>query len=87
MAEVQVVAPACASVQVFKNAIWPKDGDGCEMRSRFEVLLIKVAIYILKGRNVARCRVVSRRDNNQMWGMCDHLEAIERRIRTGYAKQ
>lgn len=31
MAEVTIVAPSCANVQVFKNAIWPKDGDGCPM--------------------------------------------------------
>ena len=52
----------------------------------FEAWLIRVAISILKGRNVKRCRVVSRRDNNSMWGMSETLEGIEKRIRTGYAE-
>lgn len=44
--------------------------------------MIRVAIAILKGRNVERAMVVSRTDNNHMWAMTEHLEGIE--IRTGY---
>ena len=54
------------------------------MKARFEAFLIRIAIAILRGRNVTRSLVVSRKDNNLMWGMCDHLDDIERRIRTGY---
>lgn len=36
------------------------------------------------GRNVARCRVVSRRDNNDMWYMAEQLGSIANRIATGY---
>ena len=36
-------------------------------RKYFEVLLIKLASWILIGRNVGRCQVVSRGDNNDMW--------------------
>jgi hypothetical protein len=54
------------------------------LKARLEAWWIRVAIRILNGRNVTRCMVVSRRDNNEMWGMAESLEGIERRIRTGY---
>jgi hypothetical protein len=54
------------------------------IRAAFEAFMIRVAISILKGRNVERAMVVSRKDNNHMWAMTEHLEWIEKRIRTGY---
>ena len=47
-----------------------------KIRKRFEVLLIKIAKWILAERNVSRSMVVSRRDNNAMWFMAEKLESI-----------
>ena len=54
------------------------------MKAFYEAALIRVAIAILRARNVARARVVSRRDNNEMWSMAETLDDIEKRIRNGY---
>ncbi|AZD86569.1 hypothetical protein F2A37_16695 [Pseudomonas chlororaphis] len=53
-------------------------------RRKAEAWLILLAAKILIGRNVQRCKVVSRRDNNDMWGMGEQLEAIAKRISTNY---
>lgn len=55
-----------------------------KIRKLFEVFLIKIARWILIGRNVRRSAVVSRRDNNSMWYMAEKLEAIEHRMMTEY---
>ena len=47
-----------------------------KIRKRFEVLLIKIAKWILMERNVPRSMVVSRRDNNDMWCMAEKLDSI-----------
>jgi hypothetical protein len=54
------------------------------IRRKVESWLILLAASILTGRNVARCRVVSRRDNNDMGRMAEQLEAIADRISRGY---
>lgn len=54
------------------------------LRRKLEAWLIRLAIIILKGRNVARSMVVSRRDNNVMWGMAEQLEDIAKRISKNY---
>lgn len=54
------------------------------IRRKLEVAMIRLAIAILMGRNVQRCRVVSRRDNNDMWYMAEKLEAIATRISKKY---
>ncbi|EPA95413.1 hypothetical protein [Pseudomonas sp. G5(2012)] len=54
------------------------------IRRKLEAWLILLAAKILIGRNVQRSAVVSRRDNNDMWGMTEHLEAIAKRIRKNY---
>ena len=54
------------------------------MKARFEAWLIRVAIWILRGRNVARAAVVSRRDNNEMWAVAERLDGIAERIESGY---
>lgn len=59
----------------------PRDGI---LRRKFEAALIRLAAKILMGRNVQRCRVVSRRDNNDMWSMAEKLEAVAGRISTSY---
>jgi hypothetical protein len=59
----------------------PRDG---LLRRKFEAALIRLAAKILMGRNVHRCRVVSRRDNNDMYGMAERLEDIADRINNGY---
>jgi len=46
------------------------------LKKYWEVMWIRIAIKILQGRNVARCRVVSRRDNNDMWYMSEKLDSI-----------
>ena len=50
----------------------------------FEAWLILLAAEILIDRNVQRATVVSRRDNNDMWGMAEQLEAIAKRISSNY---
>lgn len=59
----------------------PRDG---LLRRKFEAALIRLAAKILMGRNVHRCQVVSRRDNNDMWYMAEKLWAIAERINTNY---
>lgn len=59
----------------------PRDG---LIRRKFEAALIRMAASILSGRNVQRCRVVSRRDNNDMRSMAEKLEAIAQRISKNY---
>ncbi|WP_106804583.1 hypothetical protein [Pseudomonas sp. S5D5] len=53
-------------------------------RRKFEAWLIILAAKILIDRNVQRAAVVSRRDNNDMWGMAEQLEAIAQRISKNY---
>jgi hypothetical protein len=53
-------------------------------RRKFEAWLILLAAKILIDRNVQRAAVVSRRDNNDMWGMAEQLEAIAMRINKSY---
>ena len=54
------------------------------IRRTFEAWLILLAAEILIDRNVQRATVVSRRDNNDMWGMAEQLEAIAKRISSNY---
>jgi hypothetical protein len=51
---------------------------------RFEVLLLKIAKWILMGRNVGRSQHVSRRDNNDMWYMAESIGSIEVRMLNKY---
>jgi len=53
-------------------------------RRKAEAWLIRFAASILIGRNVHRSAVVSRRDNNDMWGMAERLKGIADRISAGY---
>lgn len=55
------------------------------IRRKFEAWLILLAAKILEGRNVHRSPVVSRRDNNRMYGMSEELEDIAERIRKRYS--
>ena len=54
------------------------------MKARFEALLIRFAAWVVLERNVTRCKVVSRRDNNEMFEMGWQLRAIANRIETNY---
>jgi len=54
------------------------------LRRKFEAWLILLAAKILRDRNVQRAAVVSRRDNNDMWGMAEQLDAIAKRISSNY---
>jgi len=49
-----------------------------------EVRLILLASGILRGRNVHRTPVISRRDNNDIWAMAEQLEATAKRISKNY---
>ena len=54
------------------------------IRRKIEAWLILLAAKILVDRNVQRAAVVSRRDNNDRWGMAEKLEAIAKRISSNY---
>ncbi|VVN43836.1 hypothetical protein [Pseudomonas fluorescens] len=54
------------------------------VRRKFEAWQILLVARILIGRNVQRAAVISRRDNNDMWGMAEQLEAIAKRISKNY---
>jgi hypothetical protein len=56
------------------------------IRRHAEALLIRLAAWILGGRNVQRCHVVSRRDNNDMAYMAERLDSIATRIASNYSK-
>jgi len=47
-----------------------------KIRKHVEVFLIRIAAWILIERNVSRAKVVSRRDNNDMWYMAEKLDSI-----------
>lgn len=55
------------------------------LHRKIEAWLILLAAKILIDRNVQRSAVVSRRDNNDMWGMAEQLEAIAKRISKNYS--
>lgn len=54
------------------------------VRKHWEVLLIRIAKWVLMERNVSRCKVVSRRDNNDMWYMAEKLDSICDRMIDNY---
>lgn len=54
------------------------------IRHKIEAWLILLATKILTGHNVQLSAVVSRRDNNAMWGMDEQLEVIAKRISKNY---
>lgn len=56
------------------------------LRRKVEAWFIRRAAAILIKRNVARSAVVSRRDNNAMWGMAERLDSIATRISSNYTK-
>ncbi|MCZ4321406.1 hypothetical protein [Pseudomonas anguilliseptica] len=56
------------------------------IRRKLEAWLVRRAAAILMNRNCTRSAVVSRRDNNDMWGMAEHLESIATRISSNYTK-
>jgi len=49
-----------------------------------DILLLKVAVWILFDRNVQRCKFISRLDNNSLWYMGERIEAIIVRISNDY---
>jgi hypothetical protein len=51
----------------------------------FEIVLIKIAAWILIGRNVQRSQFVSRSDNTDMWYMSEKLEGVIKRMESDYA--
>lgn len=56
------------------------------IRRKLEAWLIRRAASILIERNCTRSAVVSRRDNNDMWGMAERLERIAERVSSNYTK-
>ncbi|MCX9105874.1 hypothetical protein [Aeromonas veronii] len=57
------------------------------IRRHFEAWLVLLAAKILIGRNLQRCKVVSRKDNNAMWYMAEDLEMIAKRMRNKYEER
>jgi hypothetical protein len=53
-------------------------------RKWYEIWWLSKAIRILDGRNLARCLVVSRRDNNDMAYMAEQLKSIQKRMAHNY---
>lgn len=53
-------------------------------RRKAEAWLLLLAAWILSGRNVQRSAVISRSDNNEMYGMAEQLEGIAKRISKNY---
>ncbi len=62
-----------------------KPGSGL-LRRKMEAFLVRVALYILRERNLSRAGVTSRHDNNTLWAASECLDNIARNISTGYAK-
>lgn len=54
------------------------------IRKKYEIMWLRLAIYILRGRNVDRCRIISRRDNQGLWYASEHLDPVIDRINEGY---
>ncbi|MGX1175897.1 hypothetical protein AB7M32_004622 [Pseudomonas sp. R151218B TE3479] len=60
-------------------------GDATHLiRRKAKAWLILLVTWILSGRNVRRAAVVSRRDNNDMYGIDEQLEAIAKGISQNY---
>jgi len=57
------------------------------LRQSLEVIWLSIAIYILKGRNVNRSRVISRHDNNSLDYMGDSVEKVRANILCKYKNQ
>lgn len=57
-----------------------------KIRKYWEVLLIRIAAWLITSRNVQRSMVVSRRDNNEMEYMSEKLESICARMLDEYNK-
>jgi hypothetical protein len=57
------------------------------LKARYEAFLLRIAVAIVSGRNVARSPVVSRRDNNAMFEMGFELKKIADRVSTGYENE
>lgn len=54
------------------------------LRKKYEIMWLRLAVYVLDGRNFARCRVVSRRDNKGMSYSSERIEAVIKRIELDY---
>ena len=54
------------------------------LKTKYEALWVRFAARILMGRNLKRCTVVSRRDNNDMWYMAEKLQSVAKRMSTKY---
>lgn len=55
------------------------------LHKHFEILLLRLALYIIKGRNVSRSLYISRRDNNKLWSAGEHLEETIKRMKHNYS--
>ena len=57
------------------------------LRRMLEVSFLRLAKYILKGRNVNRSRVISRRDNNDLYYAGERIDAVISNILCNYENQ
>jgi hypothetical protein len=49
-----------------------------------DILLLRLARWILRERNVPRSRIISRADNNRLYGMAEQIDAIIHRMKNKY---
>jgi hypothetical protein len=49
-----------------------------------DLLLLRLAKWILLERNVHRSRIISRKDNNRLWSMSEEIDGIITRIKNKY---
>lgn len=54
------------------------------MKKKIEILLLRLAIWVLLSRNVARSKDISRKDNNKLWVMAEQIESIIERMEGNY---
>lgn len=57
------------------------------IRARFEASILRLAAWLIASRGVARSRVISRKDNNELFDMPYAIRKIARSIESGYQDQ
>lgn len=55
-----------------------------KMKKQIEIWLLKIAICILKERNVNRAKYISRWDNNHLYFMAEKIESVVERLQDDY---
>lgn len=58
------------------NSLW--------LRRKYEIMWLRLAVYVLSGRNFHRCEIISRRDNKGMDYATQNIERAIKRIENNY---